>query len=576
MRHRLDTRSMWTFIARLRSSVTRGLRTHATMNWALLTMAALAAIAGALAGGPGTWLVTAMGVLLVALLSAFLVPRDEELPVVRLILVVLLARIVAASLLHLYLVQRTAGGALFSDDLGYVTWAARIMRIWHGDPDAFPVDPSIVNTYVKVAAGLFWALGPNVAALKIVNTVLAVSAAVFAFRVAYLIAGRSAGLAAGAAMLLWPSLGLWSALTLKESYSLFCSLGITWSIAELVRTRRWPWLLVTTMFALPLQDTRAYLFTIHLVLWPAFLAVLWWAGRRIPLRHVVASAALAALLVLNIRPGLAVTPETLLGMDQTRANMAEGARSALVEATRTMRASDGQCFKVTVAGRETGRPRRVLVVPSGTTFVYADRETTDIQPPTNSVDVRPGDIVCVGYIPNTFIVEGGLPVTSLVTPRPDSAATPTAPPFSPGPLTSLVVTATGSTRFSDPAEPSELAPSREELLRRNLTYLPQGALLLIGAPFPWELTASRLIVLPEMLAWYLAVALAFSGLVILWRRRSWNALYVVALGLLIGAVLSLAEGNLGTLVRHRGMLVPYALIIAGCAVASWPRWRAAS
>ena len=56
---------------------------------------------------------------------------------------------------------------------------------------------------------------------------------------------------------------------------------------------------------------------------------------------------------------------------------------------------------------------------------------------------------------------------------------------------------------------------------------------------------------------------AFVGLIAFVRRRRWEATYVVLVGLGMAGILAVIEGNVGTLVRHRAMLIPFAVIIAG-------------
>lgn len=536
-----------------------------------LALGAAAVLAGA--GGPGAVFVTIVGGALVIGLMALLGDPRHIALAVRVVTAAFLVRTAAAALLHLYLEQRTPGGAMFEDDLGYVQMAALIARIWRGEDVPFPVDPSIVNTYVRAAGSLFWLLGPNVVALKVANTVLAIAAAVFVYRTAGIVAGPRAALLAGAALLIWPSLGLWSALTLKESFSLFASTGIAWSVAEVIRTRSPLWLLATSALALPLQDTRAYLFTLLVALWPVTLGVLWLARRGPPAAHVAGSAALAFLLIANIRPGLGVGSVSLETFDQTRTNMAEGARSAFVESSRRVDVKDGDCFTVTLVGRGSGggQEPQLHILPAGATLVYADRETTDIRPPSGSVRVRPGDVVCVGLKPPDVAVVHPTPLPVGGGAGGSGSATPTPLPTpTPRPLPQLVLSSSGSTQVQDPqTAAAELRPSDEGVTRRGVAYLPYGAMFLVGAPFPWDLLRpDRALLAPEMVLWYTAVASALFGLAWLVRARRWEALYVVLVGLSIAGVLSLAEGNLGTLVRHRGMLVPFVVIVAAAGVGS--------
>jgi len=111
-------------------------------------------------------------------------------------------------------------------------------------------------------------------------------------------------------------------------------------------------------------------------------------------------------------------------------------------------------------------------------------------------------------------------------------------------------------------------------LRSLLLWLPTGLLYVLAAPFPWA--AHRLveqILIPEMLLWYAALACAAVGLAVHWRR--WRQ-YAHLLGYLAATLLTLGivEGNLGTLVRQRGMIIPFVLIFSGAGAAwLWSRWQ---
>jgi hypothetical protein len=87
------------------------------------------------------------------------------------------------------------------------------------------------------------------------------------------------------------------------------------------------------------------------------------------------------------------------------------------------------------------------------------------------------------------------------------------------------------------------------------------------APFPWTpRRALDLLPAPEMLLWYAALAGALVTVVRrshLWRSSAPLALFVG--GTLL--VLLVAEGNVGTLFRHRAMVVPFVLVLASPAFA---------
>ena len=121
---------------------------------------------------------------------------------------------------------------------------------------------------------------------------------------------------------------------------------------------------------------------------------------------------------------------------------------------------------------------------------------------------------------------------------------------------------------------SQEASLANRSVRDLIGWLPTGLAYALAAPFPW--TADRAIervTIPEMLIWYTAMALAVIAVARYWRQRRQ---YLHLLGFVGGMVLLLAltQGNEGTLVRHRGMIIPFVLIFSGAGAAwLWSLWR---
>jgi hypothetical protein len=136
-----------------------------------------------------------------------------------------------------------------------------------------------------------------------------------------------------------------------------------------------------------------------------------------------------------------------------------------------------------------------------------------------------------------------------------------------GAHTAFVPTATpaptvGALPPAEPAQPILANSDQLRSFRGTLSYLPQGLAQVMFAPVPLMSTrAQELATAPEMVVWYLLLA---AGVVSSWRNRyRWTAL--APLILLVGGltlVLALAEGNAGTLFRHRGMVVPFVVLLA--------------
>jgi 4-amino-4-deoxy-L-arabinose transferase-like glycosyltransferase len=101
------------------------------------------------------------------------------------------------------------------------------------------------------------------------------------------------------------------------------------------------------------------------------------------------------------------------------------------------------------------------------------------------------------------------------------------------------------------------------------TFLLSGFFLVWLVPFPWKLGGSIILVAacPEMLIWYLMIPFALKGIIFSFSEK-WNKSSVIIIFLFFGTVmLALIEGNVGTLFRHRSMLMPYALILTASGIA---------
>jgi hypothetical protein len=141
----------------------------------------------------------------------------------------------------------------------------------------------------------------------------------------------------------------------------------------------------------------------------------------------------------------------------------------------------------------------------------------------------------------------------------------------PVPTGGAVQASGGSATAQIPAEADALT---RRPLRNFIQWLPTGLAYAFAAPFPW---ASRRMVeqvtIPEMLLWYSALVCALVGLVA--HRGRWR-FFLPLVGYIVGLLLLLAatQGNLGTLVRHRSMVIPFMLVFSGAGAARlWRRRR---
>jgi len=117
-----------------------------------------------------------------------------------------------------------------------------------------------------------------------------------------------------------------------------------------------------------------------------------------------------------------------------------------------------------------------------------------------------------------------------------------------------------------PAASSQLTLTAAEAAR----YVFRAALSFMTVPLPWQLASTReLSYMPEQLFWYALLALLPFGLVAGWRRDRLLTSLLAGYVLPTAAALALTNGNVGTLLRLRGIVIPYLLWVSAvgfCAV----------
>jgi hypothetical protein len=89
-------------------------------------------------------------------------------------------------------------------------------------------------------------------------------------------------------------------------------------------------------------------------------------------------------------------------------------------------------------------------------------------------------------------------------------------------------------------------------------YLVRAAVDYVVVPLPWDAESrATLAYLPEQMVWYVLVVLAPVGIWIGLRRDSTVTCLLAAHALAAAAIVAVTGGNIGTLVRHRGLALPY-------------------
>jgi hypothetical protein len=106
-------------------------------------------------------------------------------------------------------------------------------------------------------------------------------------------------------------------------------------------------------------------------------------------------------------------------------------------------------------------------------------------------------------------------------------------------------------------------------------YLVRSGWHYVTAPLPWQIESrATLLVVPELVAWYVMVALAPLGF-IAGLRRDRLLTCVLAAFVIGGAVLvALTSGNIGTLIRHRSLVMPFLVWLSVLGLAVLVEWVA--
>jgi hypothetical protein len=108
---------------------------------------------------------------------------------------------------------------------------------------------------------------------------------------------------------------------------------------------------------------------------------------------------------------------------------------------------------------------------------------------------------------------------------------------------------------------------------RALAYLPRGLATFVVGPFPWQITGARqLVLVPEMLTWWVLLPSLWHGLRFGRRAVGRRLLVVLLPAALMSLLLALVVGNLGTMVRERLQVI---VVIIPIIALGWSRRTAA-
>ncbi len=95
-------------------------------------------------------------------------------------------------------------------------------------------------------------------------------------------------------------------------------------------------------------------------------------------------------------------------------------------------------------------------------------------------------------------------------------------------------------------------------------FLARGAVSFVAFPLPWQAESrATAAYIPEQVVWYAIVALVLVGIATAFRRDPQLAALLTAYAALLAVGAAFTDGNIGTLVRHRGLTLPYLVWFGG-------------
>lgn len=435
-------------------------------------------------------------------------------------------------------------GFVTADDAVYADISWRLAQVIRGDelerPIVYSAEGYLLGTFVYLGALAFAVFGPQILVVQLLIVLCSIAAMAISSHIGAKLFSPRAGLVAAALVGFYPSLTLWSALYLKDIVVLTVALAILALILRLQHRPDWGGLTATAGLLVLLTGLRSFVFIGLAVLIPVGVAL---SPRLTPparVRWTLRTAAVSAALVAAHFVTVGSPPQPVQQLLETqREKNTIGARTAFREIPVVAR--EGETYRVTVSSDASAAASPAVIHVAPNTRLVLEVASPHGDGPASgpgrdgTVQVRPGDLVVVG---------GQAPANA-------------------ADIKPLRLPSEGSVSVatSDKSETGALL--------RNAAYLPIGLTYALFAPFPWDVRrALDVLVVPEMILWY--ICLAAAVITITNTRDRWRAVAPSVLftaGILL--VLALAEGNVGSLFRHRSMIVPAVLVFAAPTLLRW-------
>lgn len=99
--------------------------------------------------------------------------------------------------------------------------------------------------------------------------------------------------------------------------------------------------------------------------------------------------------------------------------------------------------------------------------------------------------------------------------------------------------------------------------RDSALYVVRAFERYVTVPWPWEVQSRAMLVdIPEQIVWYVLVLLLPAGLIASFRRDAMLTGLLFGTALVSIVAIALTSGNVGTLVRHRSLAMPYLVFLS--------------
>jgi hypothetical protein len=130
-------------------------------------------------------------------------------------------------------------------------------------------------------------------------------------------------------------------------------------------------------------------------------------------------------------------------------------------------------------------------------------------------------------------------------------------------------------RLLDPRQYEGLTVVDELEFGEAARFVVRALTRYVTVPLPWEArSTAALAYLPEQLVWWLIVALAPFGIIGSFRRDVPVTSLLLGYALVGAVIVAMTSGNVGTLVRHRGLALPYLVWLSAVGACDAIRWLA--